>query len=453
MRGRPDLATPLSQPVVTNTNNQLIGDDVVTIQPTTSLAPTTGMRPWVAGINQFQKLYLVNKAALELLGHDVPLIALAKNKAERQERYFRQSLVFFFVFVIAPLHARLLAHAFGHQMLPTAAKHAMAQQGIAPWLLMKLPSSLLRDSSTFKTRFSQAYQTQFQKPVPDALKRLLKEPFRQSMVNAKTHFFMADLALQGAFFMSLGWIKNMFAKLFLTGSLQFSGERGIVEQQKLDQLYETQQEKLSKFKKGAMATAIGITVPALVGLALRRSLLPTRAPKGVLGFFRKHAGSFDYSYLGRWPLVSMVPFGIVGYLNDVGDIMNARSKREALENTIKIGLSTLFIFGDLMWMNLFSRLFPSKAPIPARHRAWVQKSLDWTLAQSRIKRWSPQLTRRLIDRVTTRSALSYLASFALNTSLVALTVKLMNRTTRQTLKADIQRMEYGSYQKKRLNRI
>ena len=207
------------------------------------MVDSVSLKPWVSALNQFQKLYLVNKAVLELVGHDVPVIALAKNNDERKERYFRQALVFFFVFLIAPLHARFINHAFSKGVAPPPVLKALAKAGVSSDTLMKLPSTALQSTKALGKGLRMFFNETLGKPMPAVLARAVGEPLRKRMVRAKTAFLMTDLALQGGFFMSIGWLKNLFAKRFLTGSMQFSGERGIVAQNKLDKLYEAQQRR------------------------------------------------------------------------------------------------------------------------------------------------------------------------------------------------------------------
>ncbi|MCA9799396.1 MAG: hypothetical protein KC474_07580 [Cyanobacteria bacterium HKST-UBA04] len=403
---------------------------------------SVSLKPWVSALNQFQKLYLVNKAVLELVGHDVPVIALAKNNDERKERYFRQALVFFFVFLIAPLHARFINHAFSKGVAPPPVLKALAKAGVSSDTLMKLPSTALQSTKALGKGLRTFFNETLGKPMPAVLARAVGEPLRKRMVRAKTAFLMTDLALQGGFFMSIGWLKNLFAKRFLTGSMQFSGERGIVAQNKLDKLYEAQQrrQKLSRVAKAAYTTAIGIAVPALVGLALRRSLLAPVAGKGLVGALRKRAHWFDYNHIGKWPLVSLAPFAIVGYLNDLGDILSSRSKREAIENGIKVSLSTLFIFGDLLWMKGLSAVFKNPDRVPLSCRTFVHRTVDWARQTAKLKRWPVRKAKRFIDRVSSRAAKFYLASFALNTSAVAAIVLFMNHMTRTTLKSDVKKL-------------
>jgi len=66
---------------------------------TTNSAVFTGqLHPYVQTMRQFQQTYLLNKAVLEVVSTDVPYIALAKQKEERQERFFRQAFILCFVF-------------------------------------------------------------------------------------------------------------------------------------------------------------------------------------------------------------------------------------------------------------------------------------------------------------------------------------------------------------------
>ena len=70
----------------------------------TAVASYTGvLPPLVSATNQFQNYYMLNKVVLDVTSIDVPYIALAKREEERKERFFRQALVFAFVFCIVSL--------------------------------------------------------------------------------------------------------------------------------------------------------------------------------------------------------------------------------------------------------------------------------------------------------------------------------------------------------------
>jgi hypothetical protein len=73
-------------------------------------------------------------------------------------------------------------------------------------------------------------------------------------------------------------------------------------------------------------------------------MLNPNTTNSILKSFQKFSDQFDYHYIGKAALsiITLVPFGVVGYLNDVADILNSRSPREANENAIKLIASSLF---------------------------------------------------------------------------------------------------------------
>jgi hypothetical protein len=287
-----------------------------------------------------------------------------------------------------------------------------------------------------QTGMKALFQTPFKKTLMD-------EAFRKRLVRAKTNFLFLDWSTQGMFLTSIGWIKNTFSKFFLTGQDKFSGELGLVSQNTLENIYKKerdQQSSLNRFK-ALFAASLGAIVPVSLTLLLRKSLITPQGQRGLWGWLRNKAGAFDYNYIRNVPIVSLVPFAIVGFLNDIGDAINSRSPREAWENAIKMSVSFVFLFGDLIWMKVLSGLLGSHNPVPLHSRTSVKRTAEWL--QEAVKTGRIKGGKALVQSLTSKAASLYLLSFALNTVAVAGIICLMNRSTRSKIKVAAQKVEDG----------
>jgi hypothetical protein len=407
------------------------------------IATYTGTLPqWVNATNQFQHYYILNKAVLDLTSVDIPYIALAKKNEERKERIFRQALVFGFAFCIAPLHAKVFSLEMSKRFLGKEVGTILKQHNLPADALMQASFKHLLSAKGVETSIETLFVEKFKQPVPEALRPLLNtEDFRKKLVNAKSLFLVADLVTEGLFFTSLGMVKNLFSQLFIMKNNQFSGEQGIVSDEKLKKIHEQdkQKETVSQRWKNALALGLGIAVPASITLTLRQAMLSPNTTNGILKSFQKFSDQFDYQYIGKaaWPIITLVPFGVVGYLNDVADILNSRSPREANENSIKLIASSLFIFGDLLWMSLLSTVMRNKDfNLPLRIRTSIQKSMNWVLEKTAKQRLSQEEINQKVESVASQATISYMLSYLLNGLCIAGSIVLMNKTTRQTIKTE-----------------
>ncbi|MEZ4574861.1 MAG: hypothetical protein R2857_08100 [Vampirovibrionales bacterium] len=62
-------------------------------------------------MQDFAHASAINKGILDIIGIDVPLIAVAKNNLERKERAFQQAITFLIFFMLAPCMPRCWAES------------------------------------------------------------------------------------------------------------------------------------------------------------------------------------------------------------------------------------------------------------------------------------------------------------------------------------------------------
>lgn len=417
---------------------------------TTNSAVFTGqLHPYVQTMRQFQQTYLLNKAVLEVVSTDVPYIALAKQKEERQERFFRQALILGFVFCFAPLHAKLFSVELSKLGLGKQLSQVLQDQKVPVDALMQLSFKHLSSSEALKTGAEALFKEKFPTMDFNKVRPFVEaEGFRNKLLNTKTGFLLMDMATEGLFFTSLALIKNWFSKGFIMKNDQFSGEQGIVSQQTLSRIHEKdkQEQTIGQSLKGALAVGSGFLVPAAVAAMLRASLLNPAEKNGVLKTVRQWADKFDYQHfkIGNvvWPTIAMVPFSIVCLLSDFGDILNARSPREATENTVKSSTSLFYLFGELLWMPILAKVLthPTLQP-PLNIRTSIEKSIRWVEEQASKHGWQQDKTNKAVTEMASQATLSYTASYVLNTVSIAGIITLMNHYTRQTIKEKAQTVE------------
>ncbi len=381
------------------------------------------LSPFVQSVREFQQLGLVNKAVIDATAVDIPLVALAKNETERKERFLRQALVLLIAFIIAPLHARAISKLFSKGIGFKSA--ALNEQ------LMQVSYRDLGNKVQLKKGLDKLFR-QLNQPIPKVLANGVTESLRKRIVEAKTRFLMSDLAVCGLLLSSVGFIKVLFGKL-LSGKDQFSGEFGIVSEDKLNKLYQKEKSKegISTQLKGLITLGLGIGVPIALGLGLLQ-VLKRPNPGGFFKFLQsKLAPRLDYNYsqhtrfLKNWPLLSDGSQVLLALLLTTGELTSARSKREFKELAIqRNSIDAMFFFGTPAIMKLISG------------STTVQGAID------RVKAKSPEL----VQRVANRAAVSYLASFALASLAVAGIVTLTNNITRKAVKDDAQKLDLPKMQ-------
>ena len=158
----------------------------------------TGLPAWAQHVANFQDYALVNKATLEVVGVDAPMIGLARNKSERKELIFRQTVILLAAFLLAPAHAWVLA------------SHFSRRANLAKPLLQVTTNELL-STSTMKQGL-----TRLSKEISGLKIPLQKnDALRQTIIKAKANMLTVDLMLEGLIFANLGWIKTCLANSLL----------------------------------------------------------------------------------------------------------------------------------------------------------------------------------------------------------------------------------------------
>lgn len=394
---------------------------------------------FIHGVSKFQDLSVVNATAMDIASVDVPLLALSKNPEELKERLFRQSVALGFTFLLAPVMAIGIAKLCGRLALSPQRLGGLnlRQLGIHPSELLSLSHEYLHSVSGMQAALAEKFGTRIGAENLKILNQGLDQNFRERLIKAKTSFLAWGMASQGVFWASLGWIKNAFSKQFITGNDQFTGERGVVPQAKLDQLYE--QEKpysgISKNWRGALCAATGILVPFAVAGLLRKSMLQ---PVGaVTKFIAAQARHIDFKQWRGLPYLSLPAFAVLSVINDIAESVTARSKRESVENLIVKGTTdSIFFCGTGAWMVLFSRLIFGKNRPPLQAILNVSETKKW--AEALLKAGTVQIAKpaEFVQSMTQRSAAAYLGCFALNTAVLAGVLALVNRYTKgKVLKA------------------
>lgn len=401
---------------------------------------------FIHGVSRFQELSVVNATVMDMASVDAPLLVFSKNKEERKERLFRQAVALGFTFVLAPLMAIGIAKLCGRLALSPARLGGLdlRKLGINPAELLFVPHANLSSVPAMQTALVEQFGTKIGEENLRTLMPALDQHFRETLIKAKTSFLAWGMASQGMFWATLGWIKNAFSKEFITGSDQFSGERGVVSQEKLDRLYRQEKSKsgLSKNWRVALCASAGILLPFAVASGVRRVLLTPQATGSVMKFVADCARHIDFKHWKGLPYLSLPAFAVLSILNDVAESVTARSRREGVENLIVKGVTdSLFFGGTGLWMYLFSGLVFGKNRPPLSSMLEVSATQKWAETLLQEGRAQIQQPAKFVQSMAKRSAVSYLGCFALNAVVLASALALVNRYTRNKVLQAAQALE------------
>ncbi len=398
-------------------------------------------------LENFQNHQLLNKAVLDVVGVDVPMITLAKNNTERKERTFRQALVLLFAFIFAPIHGRFVARQVSQRVFKTPAlKQLFKQHNLHPEVLLQanmkpLQSGLAATKKELQQRLS---PTIYKNLAPHITKE-----FRHKLMRAKSAFLSWDMAVEGALFASLGWIKNAFTKAFLTGKDQFSGEIGIVSDKKLDALYKKEREakknRLEKGVRNGLLTAFGAIVPFVFGTFMGKATQQAAPKSKVMKTLKRWSKYFDYTYIKKWPMFSLAYIATIAVVMEAGELIAARSARERKERIIQRSiLDTTFFGGDLFWMWLAGKYVFRNSPI--KPSTFVKTTRERAENYAKKMKWDKTKSQQFIQKISKQSSRLFLFSFLANIGMVAGSITLANHITRQGVKRDSAELDASNNQ-------
>jgi hypothetical protein len=307
-------------------------------------ASSVGLPLWVERIQNFQQMGLINKALTEIVGVDVPKIALAKNPDEQKERIFRQTVLFLLAFAIAPLHSIGLTRIFARQLLPKAPKLGQT--------LMRLSFEELQSEAAFKKGLKRLFSKT--EPLPQTLKHLIEQPntkaFRQKIIGVKSNHMILDLGIEGALFGSLGFIKNWYGRQ-ITGKNQFTGERKLVDEKTLDAIYQhehyTNWLDRIPYGKELFSFFAGTTITTGIATLFKQVALNPKKNK-ILRSLNRLLPHYEYTFttkgiLKHVPLMSTLALWNIMIAMGVGEWVTARSRRERNEFLLNfVGINFTF---------------------------------------------------------------------------------------------------------------
>ncbi len=393
-------------------------------------------------LENFQNHQLLNKAVLDVVGVDVPMITLAKNNTERKERTFRQALVLLFAFIFAPVHGRFVARQVSQRVFKTPAlKQLFKQHNLHPEVLLQANMKPLQSglAATKKELQQHLSPTIYKNLAPHITKE-----FRHKLMRAKSAFLSWDLAVEGALFGSLGWVKNAFTKHFLTGKDQFSGEIGIVSEQKLDKLYEKEKQgkkrRINKTIRNGLLTAFGAGIPFLFGSLMGKAARQT-APKGkLMKALNRWAKHFDYTYIKKWPMFSLAYIATIALVMDITETIAARSARERKEHIIQRSiLDTVFFGGDIFWVWLAGKIAFKNNPV--KPSFFVKNTKQRAEQHAKKMGWNNTKTATFVQKTSKQAAKLFLFGFIANVFTIAAGIALTNDMTRFNVRNDATKLD------------
>jgi hypothetical protein len=351
----------------------------VSIPPLSKLAHYT---------HEFQRNAVLNKAVLAIGGLELPNVLLVRNPQERKEKASYALVALTAACLLAPARTLLL------NKLLSSAFHLDAS-------LINLPAKSLVELSQFKQ-------------VAGAL---ANESLRRKVIHIRSLKLCLDMTMDALIFANLGWIRNWLGKK-ITGTGYFTGEMGAVSDEKLKRLYKNanQLQKLSEKQKKLITAGLALGTPLLVSGLLHHSLLQPNL-KG----FRKIRQIVPYFDYHRGILFSVATMMVVSFLNDIGEVISARSPRERNETILKKGaIETLFFGGDYLWLALLNKL------IPPGHGLKTGNSVAEAIER---------VPTALKPIVANRAAWQYGASFLFNLLTLSGAITYINRKTLEQTRA------------------
>jgi len=390
--------------------------------------PVATLPNWVQGLKSFQEHAVWNKAALDAVGSDIPVLVLARNKLERREMAIEIAIVTVITTFLSPLHAWAFNKLFRHA------------HGI-PRYLTRISMGNLKTMDKFKQALEalpeQLAKSSKGKICFDSTGIMATDDLRRRLIKTKTSMWIADMVTQGVLNGSIGFIKTWFTQK-QTGKNRFTGEMGVVSDDKLKTLYYQNEEKKAKaeqrtrLKNLGIVSSIAVVLPLTLGLLMRRALLGPSSAKAArnkvmdkLATWSKHFDNVDDIWLS---LASI--FGVATIYN-IGLFTAARSKNERKEIVIrKVPMQTLFFFGDLLWMAIATRLFMKQAG---------QKA--FTAIEKMIEN-APVSQKR---QMGIKGAQFFLASFLVNAAAVSGLILFNNWLTTRKVKADSAKLDAKTF--------
>ncbi len=379
---------------------------------------------WVNAAATLQRYPFLNRGVLDVVGMCPPVIALARNKEERREKWIDRAIVIGAAFVFAPIHARLFLRGVSKRF------------GV-PKEFVTASSKCLKSTEVFKHALTSGQWQQWVKTpkrlatVKQAVTQTLNYPatieaVRKKIVRAKAWMMIPDVALEALILGNAPFFTN-FVTRKLTGKGQFTGEKGAVSDADWDALYQdkTKAQRQQKEKHHLFAMlAAAVAIPMLVGLGAKRALLQGARAKGFGKTIQKAAHWFDYKLDKRgWAWMSLPSLAIVVGMQFAGYLSSARSPREFKERFLREAqVNTLFFLGEYAWLGLLAHTVFRRAYKKLNIKPTIQ--IQKAVKQS-PKRWKPLAAKR--------TAAIYWLAFLLNSASVSASVIYNNwLTTKQT---------------------
>ncbi|MCA9808019.1 MAG: hypothetical protein KC476_08695 [Cyanobacteria bacterium HKST-UBA06] len=382
-------------------------------------------------MQDFAHASAINKGILDIIGIDVPLIAVAKNNLERKERAFQQAITFLIFFMLAPLHATLLGRVF--------------RKNLADPRLMRLSFDALTDATKggFAKGVKQFYARSYGQAVPAKIAQLLSgkggkggEALRKNIIRQKTNLMWSDILVESILVSLIGPAKVAFGRWMTGKKGQFTGEMGLVKEATLDQIYAQEAQKTNKndqFFKTILPMLVGLGLTTGLTSLIRHQFI-TKSLKvpgktGAMATFTKILAKLtDYRYMESSPRLKNVPLMadggmmILNICQDLGYLAAARSPREFREILIQRGVLEVAFWGSmpaLMWA--------SSRALAGRWGVKPGPTIYEVLRKSRIP-------RRLVPTVKRYLGKQYLIGFAATTAILSYVIHLTNEMTKDAVK-------------------
>ena len=262
------------------------------------------------------------------------------------------------------------------------------------------------------------------------------EQVRKQVIQQKTHMLFWDLLAEALIFTNMRFITNAFTRK-RTGKDQFTGESGVVAQEKLDALHQKEKEgqRFSERSKQLFNNAMALIIPPLIALSLKHAVLNPHNGAFWARGLRRMASGFDYN---KGIFMGLGAFAVINGMQLLGYAMAARDRYELREKMVVQNIGNFIFFaGNAAWMQVLGRLFLGNSRLPAVRS--IQEAMG--------KVAKTGATPAHIQKSAKLAATFYWLCFLLNNLSFAALVVATNKSTVKRVKDDASRIVPGGVPK------
>jgi hypothetical protein len=339
---------------------------------------------------ELDKNIMLSRAIVDILGCDIPWIAMANNKQEREEKTRRCivnfSIAFLSPFITLPLTNRIAMKWAGltdkfwsnnhkaihisNEHLKNSADMKSSLEEIAKrttqgpieaafhWIRGGFGKFIQNVSKNEKTSMRAA---KWQNPnktmdIPKLIENAgTEELLRKKLIRAKGGVLAFDIFLTAASMGSIIFLNNYLTKK-KTGQAGFSAEMSMADREIVEKRAE-RYEKTKNLRYAGFLTTCAVVAAANAAL-VNKGMLAKEGGKFGKFLQDRFSGHFDYRkgiYMAKWPLF------LTAITYHTSTLFASRNDTEFKDNLIRSGFGDICYFGGDVVLAMIFRLFCDKA--------------------------------------------------------------------------------------------